>query len=117
MGKKSDIKSSEITPKDIYMNRRQFIAGTTAAIAGLASFEPSLSSGADSGQRLKVEKRGQYTLQAVHRRLDTEFYFDYTCHIATSKDHMDNMAKRDTKDDRALCLLLCQPSLHKLYCN
>lgn len=63
MGKKSDIRPSEITPKELYMNRRQFIAGTTAAIAGLGSFELLLPSGADSGQRLKVERRSQYTLQ------------------------------------------------------
>ena len=33
--KTSDIKSSEITPKDLYLNRRRFLAG--AAIAGAAA--------------------------------------------------------------------------------
>ena len=33
--KTSDIKSSEITPKDLYLNRRKFLAG--AAIAGAAA--------------------------------------------------------------------------------
>lgn len=63
MGKGSDIKPSEITPKELYMNRRQFIKGAAAAIAELASFELLLPPGADSGQRLETERHGQYTLQ------------------------------------------------------
>ena len=63
LGKKHDIKQSEITPKELYMNRRQFISGATAVLTGLSSLELLLPSGADAGQRLKVERRGQYTLQ------------------------------------------------------
>ncbi len=33
--KASDIRSSEITPKSVYLNRRRFIAGSVAATAGL----------------------------------------------------------------------------------
>ena len=35
MARKSDPKSSEITPQDVYLNRRKFIAGT-GLVAGSA---------------------------------------------------------------------------------
>jgi sulfoxide reductase catalytic subunit YedY len=52
-----DIRSSEITDRELYLNRRQLIARATVALAGVAA--PSLSSPphAYSAQKLPVSKR------------------------------------------------------------
>jgi len=61
--KASDIKSSEITDKKLYMNRRQFIAGSTALVAS-GVLSPSLLQESEdkSIQKLKVTERGKYTV-------------------------------------------------------
>ncbi len=54
-----DIKSSEITDKNLYMNRRQFIAASTALVSS-GLFSPSLLR--ESQEKLKISKRGEYTV-------------------------------------------------------
>ena len=64
--KAADIKSAEITPKEIYLNRRQFIAGASgvvasagAALAGLGIFgRPEI---AYAGEKLPNVKKGAYS--------------------------------------------------------
>ena len=57
-----DIKSSEITPKKLYMNRRKFIA-SSAAVAGLGLVKPaSLFSLRQQELKLKVAKKGEYSV-------------------------------------------------------
>ena len=55
-----DIKNSEITDKELYMNRRQFITSAALAIAGFMS--PSLLHPPDAraGQKLSVSKKGLF---------------------------------------------------------
>jgi len=56
------IKSSEITPKKLYMNRRKFIVGT-AAVAGMGLIKPSsLFSLQEQELKLKIAKKGEYTV-------------------------------------------------------
>jgi len=57
------IKSSEITPKKVYMNRRKFIAGT-AAIAGMGLIKPDSLFALQEQQKtkLKIAKKGEYTV-------------------------------------------------------
>lgn len=61
--KANDIKSSEITDKKLYMNRRKFFAGS-AALAASGLINPSLfrKSEGKSQEKLKVAKRGEYTV-------------------------------------------------------
>jgi sulfoxide reductase catalytic subunit YedY len=60
--KSLDIKSSEITPKKLYMDRRKFIAGS-AAVAGLGLVNPrSLFSFQEQGKQLKIAKKGEFTV-------------------------------------------------------
>ena len=61
--KDQDIKSSEITPKKLYMNRRKFIA-SSAAIAGLGLLTPELFFAFQEEQKTKLEiaKKGEYTI-------------------------------------------------------
>ncbi len=61
--KPADIKSAEITPKALYMNRRQFIAGTSgalasagAALAGLGAI--GMFEQASAGEKLPNVKKG-----------------------------------------------------------
>jgi sulfoxide reductase catalytic subunit YedY len=55
------IKSSEITDKKLYMNRRQFIVGSTAIVtSGLIHSSSSQEIEEQSKQKLKVAKRGAY---------------------------------------------------------
>ncbi len=57
------IKSSEITPKKFYMNRREFIAGT-AAVAGMGMLKPSSLHAFLKQQKtkLKIAKKGEFTV-------------------------------------------------------
>lgn len=57
--KAPDIKSSEITDKNLYMNRRQFIAASTALVSS-GLFSPSLLR--ESQEKLKISRRGEYTV-------------------------------------------------------
>jgi len=58
-----EIKRSEVTPKKLYLNRRQFLAGSTA-LAGVSLVNPELLRPTipQSGKKLAVAKRGEYTL-------------------------------------------------------
>ena len=61
--KAPDIRSSEITPKKLYMNRRKFIAGT-AAVAGMGMLKPSSLYAFLKQQKtkLKIAKKGEFTV-------------------------------------------------------
>jgi sulfoxide reductase catalytic subunit YedY len=60
--KGQDIKSSEITPKKLYMNRRKFIANS-AAVAGMGLIKPDLLfSSQEQEKKLKIAKKGEYTV-------------------------------------------------------
>lgn len=57
------IKPSEITDKKLYMNRRQFIIGSTAVVSSGLLNPPFLRKSEDiPEERLKVTKRGEYTV-------------------------------------------------------
>jgi hypothetical protein len=57
------IKSSEITPKKLYMKRREFIA-SSAAVAGLGLVKPEslFSFRGQQKTELKIAKKGEYTV-------------------------------------------------------
>ena len=65
--KPADIKSAEITPREIYLNRRQFITSasaavvtTGAALAGLDILRPSAR--AYAGEKLANVKKSSYSI-------------------------------------------------------
>ena len=93
MGKKHDIKPSEITPKELYMNRRQFIAGATAVLTGLSSLELLVPSRADSGQRLTVERRGQYTLQEEQTSYKDASNYNNFYEFSTDKEDVAELSR------------------------
>ena len=59
-----DIKLSEVTPKELYLNRRQFITGASAAAlsvgATLAGIDVSAPRQAGAGEKLPNIKKGPY---------------------------------------------------------
>jgi sulfoxide reductase catalytic subunit YedY len=58
------IKSSEITDKKLYMNRRQFIVGSTALVtSGLVKSSSFQETEEKFKQKLNVVKRGEYMVQ------------------------------------------------------
>jgi sulfoxide reductase catalytic subunit YedY len=58
------IKSSEITDKKLYMNRRQFIVGSTALVTSRLAKSSSFQETEEKfKQKLKVVKRGEYVVQ------------------------------------------------------
>jgi sulfoxide reductase catalytic subunit YedY len=61
--KGQDIKSSEITPKKLYMNRRKFIANS-AALTGLGLLNPESLFALQEEQKikLKIAKKGKFTV-------------------------------------------------------
>lgn len=61
--KSPEMKYSEVTPKRLYINRRQFIAGSTA-LAACALIKPLVSREAkeELPEKLTVVKRGRFTL-------------------------------------------------------
>src|SRR5206468_1935624 len=65
--KPADIKSSEITPKELYLNRRQFITSAAAAavtagaaLAGLEVLRPATQ--AHAGEKLANVKKSSYSI-------------------------------------------------------
>ncbi|TMA57001.1 MAG: twin-arginine translocation signal domain-containing protein, partial [Deltaproteobacteria bacterium] len=65
--KPADIKSSEITPKELYLNRRQFITSAAAAavtagaaLAGLEVLRPATQ--AHAGEKLVNVKKSSYSI-------------------------------------------------------
>jgi sulfoxide reductase catalytic subunit YedY len=61
--KAPDIKSSEISPKKLYLSRREFMA-RSAALAGIAFLSPNSLGGIEPqvGTKLEVSKRGEFTV-------------------------------------------------------
>ena len=58
--KPSDMSPSEITDKELYLNRREFIAKTAIAIGGAAVSGIKITTDANAGQKLNVTKRGHF---------------------------------------------------------
>lgn len=89
-----DIKSSEITPMKLYMNRRKFIAGT-AAVAGMGLMKPSslFSFQEQKEAKLNIAKKGEYTVdEKLTSYEDATGYTNYY-EFSTSKRETIKLAK------------------------
>jgi sulfoxide reductase catalytic subunit YedY len=70
--KPADIRSSEITPKDAYLNRRSFLAGGAAALGALA-----LPSGAGAAMKLNTVKSSYAVNEKISSKDDATHYNNY----------------------------------------
>jgi sulfoxide reductase catalytic subunit YedY len=97
--KSSLIRSSEITDKKLYMNRREFIAGS-AALAGLGILNPRSLGSLDQEQqkqmaiqKLKIAKKGEFTvpdeLTSYKEATGYTNFYEFT----TSKRGADKLSK------------------------
>src|SRR5437667_11855294 len=94
----NDVRSSEITPQDLYFNRRKFLAG--AAIAGAAALtgfgvkelvSPSVQ--ASAGQKIDgVQKSSLSTTEKVTPFNDVTHYNNYY-EFSTEKEEPARLAK------------------------
>jgi len=92
--KGQDIKSSEITPKELYMDRRKFIV-SSAAVAGMGLIKPdSLFSLQEQQEtKLKISKKGEYTVaEKLTSYEETTGYTNYY-EFSTSKREPTKLAK------------------------
>lgn len=88
-----DIKSSEITPKKLYMNRRKFIA-SSAAVTGLGLVKPSaLFSLQEQEKQLKIAKKGEYTVDESLTAYEEATGYTNYYEFSTSKRETIKLAK------------------------
>ena len=96
--KAEDIRSSEITPKRLYVNRRQFLAGAAAtgvAVAGGSRLREALapSMTALAGNKINGIKKSQFsTTETITPAKDVTHYNNYY-EFSTEKDEPAELAK------------------------
>ena len=89
-----DIKSSEITPKKLYMNRRKFIA-SSAAVAGLGLIKPGSFFPLQGPQEknLKISKKGEYTVDEKQTPFEQATGYTNFYEFSTGKRETIKLAK------------------------
>ena len=76
----------EITPKNLYMNRREFIARSSAvAAASLLGSRPALSQDVAPSGKLQVVKKGQYVVDEALTSVDEATGYVNYYEFSTSK--------------------------------
>jgi sulfoxide reductase catalytic subunit YedY len=92
--KSQKIKSSEITPKKLYMKRRKFIA-SSAAVAGLGLIKPGFLFGYQGSldKKFKIAKKGEYTVDEKLTSYDDATGYTNFYEFTTSKFEVDELAK------------------------
>ena len=90
----SDIKSSEITSKELYLNRRQFMAlASTLAVTGSAAGQLLFKPEAHAGEKLPVAKRGQYTTQERQTSFKNTANYNNFYEFTTDKEGVAKLAR------------------------
>lgn len=93
--KPSDIKSSEITPKALYINRRQFMAvAASLAAAGLAAEKILLKTRAWAGQKLPVKKRGEFSIEEKQTSFKDAANYNNFYEFSTDKEDVAELASK-----------------------
>jgi sulfoxide reductase catalytic subunit YedY len=88
------IKSSEITPKKIYMNRREFMASSAAVVGvGLVKPESLFAPQERQEKKLKIAKKGEYTVSEKLTSYDDANGYTNYYEFSTSKFEVDELAK------------------------
>ncbi|NIM89831.1 MAG: protein-methionine-sulfoxide reductase catalytic subunit MsrP [Candidatus Aminicenantes bacterium] len=89
-----DIKSSEITDKTLYMNRRQFIF-RTATMAGVGLAVPQLlfSTANHPEKKLQVKVRGKYRLEEKMTSFKNAASYNNFYEFSTGKEDIDRLSQ------------------------
>ena len=96
--KPNDISSAEITPKDVYLNRRQFILSTSAAAvtagAALAGFDISANSpNSYAGEKLPGIKKSSYSINEKQNSFKEITNYNNFYELGTDKEDPAQNAK------------------------
>ncbi len=92
--KEPDIKSSEITDKTLYMNRRQFIARTaTIAGAGLTVPDFLFSTAISPEKKLQVKIRGKYRLEEKMTSYKNAANYNNFYEFSTGKENIARLSR------------------------
>lgn len=89
----SGIKSSEITDKQLYMNRRQFISAAAFAVTGFASSELLFQSDAQAGQKLPVAKRGDFSAMEEQTSFKDAAHYNNFYEFSTEKENVAELSR------------------------
>src|SRR3990170_8476543 len=93
--KPSDIKNSEITPKTLYINRRQFIAvAASLAAAGLTAEEMLLKTRAWAGQKLPIKKRDEFSVEEKQTSFKDATHYNNFYEFSTDKEDVAELASK-----------------------
>lgn len=88
------IKPSEITPKKLYMKRREFMVGSAAVIGmGLVKPESLFSAQDQKEKKLEIAKKGEYTVDEKLTAYDEATGYTNYYEFTTSKLKADELAK------------------------
>ena len=93
--KSPDIRSSEITPQHVYLNRRKFLAGAAAAVAAGATLRPFLdpTTVAAAGNKIDGIRKSPFsTTETITPMQDVTHYNNYY-EFSTQKEEPANLAK------------------------
>jgi sulfoxide reductase catalytic subunit YedY len=95
--KASDVRSSEITPQDVYLNRRKFLAGVglagAAAVVGVTKLATSTAT-VNAGEKIQgVQKSSFSTTEKITPMKDVTHYNNYY-EFSTEKQEPAELAKK-----------------------
>ncbi|MBF0458507.1 MAG: protein-methionine-sulfoxide reductase catalytic subunit MsrP [Nitrospirae bacterium] len=90
--KDPDIKPSEITPKEVYCNRRQFMAASVSAAAATA-FPTLLDAEQHGGTPLKIEKRTGYAGNEEQTSYKSAAGYNNFYEFSTNKEDVAELSK------------------------
>jgi methionine sulfoxide reductase catalytic subunit len=90
--KETDIPSSEVTDRNLYLNRRQFIKAA-AAIAVVAAVPGEIAAGTDTGRKLIIAKKGEFAggdkITSVSKATNYNNFYEFS----TDKDDVAEQSK------------------------
>ena len=93
IGKKSDIKSSEITDKKVYLNRREFMAGTLALGASVLLSRALSPLSVFAGNKLPIAQKGKFGTSEALTSLDNITHYNNFYEFSTEKEDVADLSK------------------------
>jgi sulfoxide reductase catalytic subunit YedY len=94
-GQYPDIKLSEVTPKELYLNRRKFMAmAASLALSGFAGEHFIGKREAEAGEKLSIAKRGEYTVKDRVTSYENATTYNNFYEFTTEKEGIDKLARK-----------------------
>ncbi|MCE5194276.1 MAG: protein-methionine-sulfoxide reductase catalytic subunit MsrP [Nitrospiraceae bacterium] len=91
--KSKSINPSEITPKELYLNRRSFIQNAALTLAGLGVTGVVFGSGADGGQKLSINKKSRYTVDEKTTSFKDASSYNNFYEFSTEKNNIAELSR------------------------